>query len=134
MTLDTLTQITATFNLAGVPQGTYNVVATNPGAQSSQLGSAFTVTAAGMGQFDYHVIVPSEIGRHVSSTFYVEYSNTGKTAIPAPLLILQSAQPENLPLFTLNPALVVSGFWTSSIPEGYANSIEILATGKEVPG
>ena len=87
-----------------------------------------------MGMFEYHVIVPSEIGRHVSSTFYVEYSNTGKTAIPAPLLVLQSAQPENLPLFTLNPALVVSGFWTSSIPEGYSNSIEILATGTEVPG
>ena len=134
VTLDTLTQVTATFNLAGVPQGSYNAVVTNPGGQSSQLASALTVTAAGMGQFQYHVVVPNAIGRHVSSTFYVEYSNTGKTAIPAPLLILQSAQPENLPLFTLNPALVVSGYWTSSLPEGYANSIEILATGKEVPG
>ncbi len=134
ITLDTQTQVTATFNLASVPQGTYNVVVTNPGGQSSQLASAFTVTAAGMGMLEYHVVVPSVLGRHVSSTFYVEYSNTGETAIPAPLLILQSAQPENLPLFTLNPALVVSGFWTSSVPEGYSNSIEILATGKEVPG
>ena len=134
VTLDTLTQITATFNLTGVPQGTYNVVVTNPGGQSSQLASALHRDGGRHGHVEYHVIVPSEIGRHVSSTFYVEYSNTGKTAIPAPLLVLQSAQPENLPLFTLNPALVVSGFWTSSIPEGYANSIEILATGKEVPG
>ncbi len=30
VTLDTLAQITATFNLAGVPPGTYNVVVTNP--------------------------------------------------------------------------------------------------------
>ena len=134
MTLDTLTQVTATFDLNGVLQGTYNVIVTNPGGQSSQLASAFTVTAAGMGQFEYHVVVPSEIGRHVSSTFYVEYSNTGQTAIPAPLLVLESAQPENLPLFTLNPELVVSGYWTSSIPAGYANSVEILATGSEVPG
>ncbi len=38
------------------------------------------------------------------------------------------------PLLTLNPALVVSGYWTSAIPEGYSNSVEILASGTEVPG
>ena len=38
VTLDTLTQITATFNLAGVPQGTYNVVVTNPGGRVRSSG------------------------------------------------------------------------------------------------
>ena len=132
--LDTLTQLSATINLGTVPQGAYTVIVANPGGQSSQLASSFNVTAAGMGNLEYHLVVPSVIGRHVSSTFYVEYSNTGGTAIPAPLLILQSAQPENLPLFTLDPSLVVSGYWTSAIPEGYSNSIDILASGKEVPG
>ena len=40
---------------------------------------------------------------------------------------------DDLPLFTLNKALVVSGFWTSAIPQGYSNTVEILASGK-VPG
>ena len=61
--------------------------------------------------------------------------------MPAPLLVLY-APPEvvdgqtiiNKPLLTLNPALVVSGYWTSAIPEGYSNSVEILASGNEVPG
>ena len=48
VSLDTFTQLTATFDLDGVPQGTYTVVVTNPGGQSSQLAAAFTVTAAGM--------------------------------------------------------------------------------------
>ncbi len=60
--------------------------------------------------------------------------------MPAPLLVLY-APPEaingqtiiNLPLFTLNPALVVSGYWTASLPAGYSNTVEILASGK-VPG
>ncbi len=81
------------------------------------------------------------MGRHISSTIYVEYSNDGTVAMPAPLLVLY-APPEvingqtitNLPLMTLNPALVVSGYWTSALPAGYSNSIEILATGKQVPG
>ena len=134
VTLDTPTQISANFNLAGVAPGTYNVVATNPGGLSSQLTSSFNVTAAGMGMLEYHLVVPSLIGRHVAATFYVEYSNTGSTAIPAPLLVLQSSQPENRPLFTLDPSLVVAGFWTSAVPAGFANSVEILGTGKQVPG
>ncbi len=81
------------------------------------------------------------MGRHISSTIYVEYSNTGTVAMPGGLLVLY-APPEvvdgqtitNLPLMTLNPARVVSGYWTSALPAGYSNSIQILATGKEVPG
>ena len=73
------------------------------------------------------------IGRHISSTFYVEYSNTGTAAMPAPVILLESSVADDLPLFTLNKSLVVSGFWTSAIPQGYSNTVEILASGK-VPG
>ena len=51
MTLDTFTQLTATFNLSGVPQGTYSVVVTNPGGENASLAGAFTVTAAGEAHF-----------------------------------------------------------------------------------
>ena len=58
-------------------------------------------------------MLPDAIGRHIASTFYVEYSNTGSQAMPAPLLVV-SAPPEviggqtivNLPLMTLDKALV----------------------------
>ena len=73
------------------------------------------------------------MGRHISSTIYVEYSNVGTAAIPAPLLVLESARPQDMPLLTLDPSLVVSGYWTSALPEGYSNTVEILASGK-VPG
>ena len=79
------------------------------------------------------LILPSVIGRHISSTFYVQYTNTGSAAMPAPVLLLESSVAYDQPLFTLNKALVVSGFWTSAIPEGYSNTVEILASGK-VPG
>ena len=122
-----------------MPQGTYSVVVTNPGGQSAELAGAFTVTAPGSRTSSSHLILPSEMGRHISSTIYVEYSNTGSEAMPAPLLVLYApswSRPDdhNLPLFTLNPALVVSGYWTSAIPAGYSNTIEILASGTEVPG
>ncbi len=141
VTLDTFTQLSATFDLTGVPQGVYSVVVSNPGGQSSELAAGFTVTASGEAHFVSHLILPSEMGRHISSTIYVEYSNTGTVAMPAPLLVLY-APPEvvngqtivNLPLLTLNPALVVSGYWTSALPAGYSNSVQILATGTEVPG
>ncbi|MDE2508030.1 MAG: RHS repeat protein, partial [Planctomycetota bacterium] len=65
--------------------------------------------------------------------FYVEYSNTGSQAMPAPLLVLGSSRPDDLPFFTLDPSLRVSGFWTSALPAGYSHTVEILASGK-VPG
>ena len=134
------TQLTATFSLANVPQGTYSVVVQQDVSLSSTLAGSFTVTGSGMADLVTHMILPAQMGRHIASTIYIQYSNTGNVAMPAPLLVLQ-APPEvidgqtiiNLPLLTLNPALAVSGYWTSAMPAGYSNSIEILASGK-VPG
>jgi RHS repeat-associated protein len=132
VSFDTFTQLTATIDLTGVPQGTYSVRVTNAGG-SDTLPAAFTVTAAGQANFETHLILPSAVGRHVSSTFYIEYSNTGTVAMPAPVVLLESSVADDLPLFTLDKSLVVSGFWTSAIPQGYSNTVEILASGK-VPG
>ena len=133
--LDTFTQLTATFDLTGVPQGVYSVVASNPGGSSSELSAKFTVTAkGGMGMLDTHLILPAKMGRHISSTIEVEYSNVGTAAIAAPLLVLESARPQDVPLLTLDPSLVVSGYWTSATPVGYSSSVEILASGNQVPG
>ena len=89
MTLDTFTQLTATFDLTGVPQGVYSVVVNNPGGAERRVGRpAFNGDGPGPAHLVTHLILPSEMGRHISSTIYVEYSNTGAVAMPAPLLVL----------------------------------------------
>ncbi len=133
VTFDTFTQLTATLNLAGVPQGTYSIQVTDGAVGSSRLPSAFTVTAPGEANLVTRLILPSAVGFHISSTFYVQYANTGSAAMPAPLLLLESTVADDVPLFTLNQSLVVPGFWTSAIPQGYSNTVEILASGK-TPG
>ena len=133
VSFNTVTQLTATMNLSGVPQGTYSVLVTNTSGGRSVLPAAFTVTAAGQADLQTQLILPSAIGRHIASTFYIEYSNTGTAAMPAPVLLLESSFADDLPLFTLDKSLVVSGFWTSALPTGYSNTVEILASGK-VPG
>src|SRR5262249_19739418 len=35
----------------------------------------------------------------------------------------------NKPLFTLNPAVQTAGYWTSALPNGFTNTIEVLASG-----
>ena len=135
VTLDTFTQLTATFDLTGVPQGVYSVVVSNPGGSSSELSAKFTVTAkGGMGMLITHLILPAKMGRHISSTIYVEYSNAGTAAIAAPLLVLESARPQDVPLLTLDPSLVVSGFWTSAAPVGYSQLGRDPGQRQQVPG
>jgi YD repeat-containing protein len=133
VSFDTFSQLTATVNLAGVPQGVYSIRATNASGGSDTLPAAFTVTAAGQAHLVTQLILPAVIGRHISSTFYIEYSNTGTVAMAAPVILLESSVADDLPLFTLDKSLVVAGYWTSAIPQGYSNTVEILASGK-VPG
>ena len=38
-----------------------------------------------------NLIMPGDVGRHIASIFYVEYSNTGNVAMPAPVLLLESS-------------------------------------------
>jgi hypothetical protein len=67
---DTFTQLTASINLTGVPQGTYSVRVTNADGGNDALPGAFTVTAAGQANLQTQLILPGSVGRHISSTFY----------------------------------------------------------------
>src|SRR5205085_5184044 len=64
-------------------------------------------------------------------TLYVEYENTGAAPLAAPILVLQSSDPNNSdrPLLTLDQSRVVAGFWTPALPDGFANSVQIYASG-----
>ncbi len=144
VSIDTFNQITAAFDLTKVPiTGTnapYTVKVTRKDGTTAELTAAFTVTTSGSAQLETKLILPDPMGRHVSSIIYIEYANTGSEPMPAPLLVL-SCPPKmengveviNEPLFTLNPALQVSGFWTAGLPTGYSHTVEILASGS-VPG
>ena len=55
--------------------------------------------------------------------------------MPAPLLVFEPTQTHAagtttaVALLTLNPSLANQGFWTSAIPAGFSNSVQILASG-----
>ncbi len=142
VSIDTFNQISATFDLATAPvtgTGTpYSVKVTRTDGTTATLPAAVTVTTQGSAHLVTKLITPHPMGRHIASIIYIEYSNTGSEPMAAPLLELSSPSKAgsgivNKPLLTLNPALQVAGYWTSALPTGYSNTIEILASGS-VPG
>ena len=130
-TVVSYTQLTATF-AAGLPPDVYTV-RVNQGGNSDSLHSAFTVTAGGSAKLETNLQVPNFLGRHIPATIYITYANAGTVAMPAPLLELVSTDPTQLPLFTLDPTKIIQGLHTSTLPDGYGNTIQILASGK-IPG
>jgi RHS repeat-associated protein len=128
---DLPTQITATFTAGSLPAGTYTVHVTQADGTTTQLPTPVTIAAVGQGILTTHLTVPNPIGRHIASTFYLDYANTGNAPMPAPLLNVYGTNPSGLQgaFFTLNPALITSGFWTSATPAGYSHSVQILASG-----
>ncbi|MDB5391413.1 MAG: repeat protein, partial [Planctomycetaceae bacterium] len=133
--INSFSQVTATFNLTGVATGTYGLRATLPGGASATLAGAFQVLPAGQAHLETNIILPGVVGRHATSTIYVEYANTGTAAMPAPILTLESADPDgsDMPLLTLDQSKLVEGLWTSALPAGFSHSIQIYASGA-IPG
>jgi RHS repeat-associated protein len=129
--IDSYTQMTAAFNLAGVPTGQYSVRVTAPSGDSDVIPNAFRVTVSGNAHLETHLIMPGFMGRHGIATIYVQYANTGSAAMPAPLLLLRSSDPDgsDRPLLTLDQSRVTAGFWTSALPDGFSHEIQIFASG-----
>ncbi len=82
------TTLSATFNAGTVPAGVYSLSVAKAGGTAYVLANAFTVVQGGMPHLVTSVTVPNPIGFHIASTIYVQYSNTGDAAMPAPLLVL----------------------------------------------
>ena len=95
--------MTATFNLTVLSPGAYGVRVTIPAEAMSTLPSSFNVLPAGQANWN-KLIMPPTLGRQTTATSYVEYANTGVAAMAAPILTLQSADPDNSdrPLLTLD--------------------------------
>lgn len=80
----------ATFNLTGLANGTYNIVATD-GANSDALVGAFVVSSAGSqaGQLQYRVSGPSGVRPpYTNAAITITYANVGRTDIDAPVFEL----------------------------------------------
>ena len=103
----------ATFNLTGATPGRYNVQVSEGGMTATDAG-AFTVDAGGVpGHLEVSLSTPRTIRRLRQGVVTVDYTNTGDTDIPAPLLEL-TADNATLEL----PGQ--SGFQGSVLPRAYA--------------
>jgi hypothetical protein len=70
------------------------------------------------------------IGQTTSSVLYVDYTNSGSVAIPAPLLELTAMQNGNPGAFlSLDPALAGLGYTSNSTPAGFNDTVQFLASG-----
>ncbi len=131
--VDAFTRVTATFPSA-ILSGRYTVEISVPGKTPALLPDAFEAIDGGHPKLVTDLIVPAAVGYHQLATLYVEYANEGDVAMPAPLLIVTGFQnDQRRALLTLEKTRLVTGFWTSAIPEGFANTVQILGSG-ETPG
>jgi hypothetical protein len=83
--VDSFTQLTAVFAAGGVPAGTYSVRVSRTGVGSALLVDAFQVLPAGEAKLVANLVVPARLGYRAVATIYLEYSNQGTLAMPAPL-------------------------------------------------
>jgi RHS repeat-associated protein len=130
-------QIQAQFNLTIIPASTYSLQVTSA---TNTAAIPFTVTGGGAAALVTSLNVPNPIGYHIPSTLYVQYANTGQVAMTAPLLTVSATQVSpsfptgrSAALLTLNASLQGLGYWTTAIPQGFANTVQFLASGK-IPG
>ena len=129
------TLITAEFP-ADLPCGEYKVRLTG---RDSITGSEFVKTSTNVcavaekediSPFEINIYAPDQLGFHIQSTLYVEYSNTGSTPIAAPLVCFSLVGKDGREgaILTLDPAKQ-NGFWTRNMPDGYSHGLQFMASG-----
>ena len=123
--------ITAEFNLPLIPAGQYNLRVSLDDQFDEK---PFEILEGGEANLEVELTVPDRLGYHNLGTLYGEYTNTGNVAMPAPLLVLRSNQNNReAAIMTLDHSRLISGFWTSALPEGFSNTLQFLGSG-DTPG
>ncbi len=135
VSVDSFTQITATFASNTPPAGMYSLVATVSAGSSATLTNAFQATAGGAPLFTSSLIVPQAVAPGSPATAYSVYGNSGTAPMPAPLLVLTAEQNGvQGGLLGLDPSLLAQAVWTTAQqPLGYGNAAQFLASGR-TPG
>ena len=118
------THLAASFAAGSVPPGTYAVQVTTTNNGSSQLDDAVIITSGGTPKLETHLILPGTLGFHIAAELYVEYANTGNVAMPSPVLVLHAT--DNA-FMTLDRSLVVGGLNSVDPPDGFSDTVQILA-------
>ena len=132
--LDSPTQVTGAFTARTVPAGVYSVEVTQDQNLSAELPNSFTMVEGGQAVLQTHITVPDAVGGHQPAVIYVEYSNKGDVAMPAPVLELTATRLGlQGALLSLDPSLANQGYITFDTPPGFSQSVQILASGS-TPG
>jgi len=131
--VDSLSQITASLDLDGVPPGTYSVEVSSPLGVTT-IEDGFTVVPLLRGpKLETRFTLPPWMGRSTPATLYIEYANTGDVAMPAPLIQLSSGDPDRneFPLLTLDKDRLINGVRIDVLPEGFSHHVVILGSGAQ---
>lgn len=120
-------ELVADFNFPLVPTNTYQLTVTS-GTNSDAL--PFTVTDGGTPKLVVSINAPRVMGYHAVATIWVDYRNAGQVAMPAPVLTVScTLRGQEGAFLTLDSSRLKRGFWTSATPEGFAHSVQFLASG-----
>ncbi len=130
-----------TLNLPTDPQYTFTALTTDVGVVPADSSVQVPVTVTriapqsiavsdGNTQVTAKVVVPNPVTSDAASTVYVDYSNTGKVAVPAPILVLTASQGSSQGGFlSLDPTLAGLGYNANATPAGFSNTVQFLASG-----
>lgn len=133
VTVDSFTQITATFPPTLTSTGLHSVHLNQADGDSAILTDAFDLLEPGRPSFRAKAIIPDSLGYHQPASLYIDYENRGSASMPAPLVQLRSADPNDMPLLTLKQERLSEALWTSALPQDYSRSVTVLAHGTQ-PG
>jgi RHS repeat-associated protein len=120
------TQMTAVFRAGSVPVGLYSVRVVQGNGDTANLSNAFQIVAGQPAQLTTNLVVPNDVGRHGVSTLYLEYQNTGDVAMPAPLLVVHGSDKA---LLGLDQTKIIQNFYSSAVPQGFSDTLQILGNG-----
>jgi RHS repeat-associated protein len=130
-----------TLDLPTDPEYTFTALSTDIGVLPAQSSVVVPITVTrvapqslsisdGGTTLTANVEVPNPVGPASASTVYVNYSNTGNVAIPAPLLLLTATQGSSQGAFlSLNSSLAGLAYNSNATPSGFSDTVQFLASG-----
>lgn len=123
------------FGAKKLPVGKLTVAVTNEYQEQAVLENSVAVTSSSGAHLKIAKIFPDVLGYHMQGTLKLVFENTGTDPMYAPLLTLVGKQNgKEGAILTMDPSIVNQGFWTSAMPEGFANAVSFLAYSASAPG
>jgi len=133
VSVESPTRLLATFDAGGLPLGLYDV-RVSAGGDSAQLDGAVELLSGDTTAIRTNLVLPSRLGSaHTLQTFYVEYENTGDVAVGAPLLAVHATDTGVLTLDYNRATNAMVHRQDRTFPEGFSDTVYILASGDQ-PG